>query len=56
MFAGGLRVARLIAGADDHADLLDAGRERLFHEDSEDGFFLTIAVDERLATVEAALP
>ena len=48
MLARGLRVARLVAGPDDHADLLDAGRERLLHENAEDGFLLPVAVDEGL--------
>ena len=42
------RVARLVAGPDDHADLLDVGRERLLDQDAEDGLFLPVAVDQGL--------
>ena len=48
MTPNGLRVALLVAGPDDHADLLDICMERLLDEDAEDGFFLPVAVDQGL--------
>jgi hypothetical protein len=43
-----LRIGRFISGADDNRDLLDAGRKRLFNQDSEQRFLVAISVDKGL--------
>ena len=46
--ARGVGVAGLVAGPDDHADLLDVGGEGLLDQDAEDGLFLPVAIDQGL--------
>ena len=47
-FAGRLRVARLIARPDHHADLLHLGRQGLLDQNPEDRFLLAVPVDQGL--------
>ena len=46
--SGGLGVGGFVARAYDDADLLDSGGDGLFDEDSQDGFLVSVPVDERL--------
>src|ERR1035438_8710413 len=48
MAAPGGGVARLVAGPDHHADLLDIGSEGLLDQDAEHGLLLPVAIDQGL--------
>jgi hypothetical protein len=48
MAAGSFGIAFLIARPHHYADLLDMSVEGLFHQDSHDGFFLPIVIDQGL--------
>src|SRR4051794_38837104 len=41
-------VGRLVARADDHANLFDVSEQDLLDEDGEHGFLLSVAIDQRL--------
>jgi hypothetical protein len=47
-FTGRLRVPRLIARPDHHADLLHLRRQGLLDQNPKDGFLLPVPVDESL--------
>ena len=48
MLAGSRSVGGLVTGTNHHADLLHAGPQGLFHDDTQYGFLSAIAIDQRL--------
>lgn len=48
VWPGSPRIGRFIAGPNNNGDLLDSGRERLFDQDAEQRFLVSVAVDKGL--------